>query len=66
MVVFGFEEDVGGLARSDENYVGFEWLDINCVGFYDGECVVGYAEEELVVECCVDEPEEVCLLWLDF
>lgn len=66
VVAFGAEEDVGGLARGDENRGGSEWLDVDRVGFHHGERVVGYAEEELIVECGVDEPEEVCLPGLHF
>ena len=51
------EKDVHGLSWSDENDIGFEGLDVNSIGFDDGECVVGDAEEELVVECCIDQSE---------
>lgn len=51
---FGFEEDVGGLAWCDDNYVGGEWFYVDCIGFDDSERVVGDAEEELVVHGGVD------------
>lgn len=54
VVVFGFEEDIGGLSWGYEDYIGLEWFCIDCVCFNHGECVVGNAEEEFVVECSID------------
>lgn len=53
------EEDVSGLARGDEEGGGREGLDVVGIGFDNGKGVVGYAEEELIVECSVDDAEEV-------
>lgn len=51
------------MAWGDENCGGFECFYVDCVGFDDGESVVGDAEEQLVVHGSVDESEEVCLPW---
>lgn len=53
---FGFQEDVHGLAWGYEKSGGGEWFDVGGVGFDDGECVICYAKEKLVVECSVDQP----------
>lgn len=36
-------------------YIGIERFDIGCIRSYDGEAVVGYAEEKLVIECSIDQ-----------
>lgn len=53
-VGFGVEEGGDGLAGGDDDGGGFKWLDVGGVGFDDGEGVVGYGEEQLIVECSVD------------
>ena len=53
----GGEEDVGGLARGDDQGLDGERLDIDGVDLDDGEGVVGDGEEELVVERGVDEAQ---------
>lgn len=47
---FGFEEDVGGLAWGYEDCFGFEGFYVNGIGFDYGDCVIGYGEEEFLVE----------------
>nr|GMC99619.1 hypothetical protein KK1_044381 [Ipomoea batatas] len=55
-VVFGgFEEDIGGLARCDEDYVGFEWFNIHRISFDHSEAVISDAEEELIVQGSIDQ-----------
>nr|GMC97555.1 laccase-17-like [Ipomoea batatas] len=55
-VVFGgFEEDIGGLARCDEDYVGFEWFNIHRISFDHCEAVISDAEEELIVQGSIDQ-----------
>lgn len=61
---FGFEKNVKGLAWGDEKGVCFERFKVNSIGFNYDEGVVGYAKEELVVECSVDQTEEICFSWL--
>jgi len=53
------QEHVHGLPRRDDERVHGEWLDVVGVRLDDGERVVCDAEEELVVERGVDEPEHV-------
>ncbi|GFZ10976.1 laccase 17 [Actinidia rufa] len=53
----GFEKHICGLAWSDYNYVCDEGFDIDGVGFYDSNGVVGNAEEEFIIQGSVDEPE---------
>jgi len=60
----GGEQDVAGLPRRDDEGVHGEGLDVERVDVDDGERVVGDGEEELVVECGVDEPEHVRLAGL--
>ena len=60
----GFEKNVGGLAGAEQYDVGLERLDVGSIGVDDGEGVVGDAEEELIVECSVDQSEQVSLPWL--
>ena len=62
-VGLGLEENIGGLAWGDDNYVGVKRFDISSIAFNHGEGVVGYAEEKFVVECSVDQTEEVGLPW---
>ena len=64
-VRFGLEEDIGGLAWSDKKYVGVKRFDITSITFNYREGVVGYAEEKFVVECSVDQTEEVRLSWFN-
>lgn len=44
-----------------EKDVGIKWFNIDCICFNDSECVVGDAEEELIIECSIDQSEEVSL-----
>lgn len=60
----GLEEDIGGLAGSDEESVGGERLDVAGVDIDNGKRVAGDAEEELVIECSIDDAKEVGLPWL--
>lgn len=52
----GGEEGVGGLAGSDDDGVDAEGLCVGGVDFDDGEVVAGDLEEELFIECSVDDP----------
>ena len=58
---FGLEKDIGSLSGGDDKSVGFKWFHIDCINFNHGDSMVGYAEEELVIECCIDQPEEISL-----
>ena len=60
-VGFGFEEEVGGLARCDQNGFSFKGFDIN--GIYINHCkgVIGNAEEQLIIKCSIDHSQKVCL-----
>lgn len=60
---FGVKENIGGLAWCNENGVCVEGLYINGVNFDHGEGVVGYAEEELIIKCSINETQEVSLSW---
>lgn len=51
------EEDIGGLPRGDQEGGDCEGLHIDGVSVDYGEGVVGDAEEEVVVECRVDDAE---------
>ena len=53
----GREEDVGGLARRDDQGLDGERLDVDGVDLDNGERVVGDREKELVVERSVDEAQ---------
>lgn len=60
-VGFGVEENIGGLAGSDEKYIGIKRFNITSIAFNHGEGVVGYAEEKFVVDCSIDQTEKVGL-----
>ena len=51
---FGLEKDIGSLSGGDDKSVGFKWFHIDCINFNYGDSMVGYAEEELVIECSID------------
>lgn len=57
-------QNIGGLAGGNENGGGSERLCVDSVDLHDGESVAGYGEEQLVIECCVDNSEKVCFSWL--
>ena len=59
-VGFGLEEEVGGLARSDQNCIGFKGFNVNGIHINHCKGVVGNAEEELIIECSIDQSQEVC------
>lgn len=61
MAGFGFEKNISGLSGGNENGVGVKRFDVNCISFHHFEGVVCNAEEELVVQCCVDYAQHVCL-----
>ena len=46
---FGLEEEVGGLARSDQNCIGFKGFNVNGIHINHCKGVVGNAEEELII-----------------
>lgn len=58
------EKDICSLARCYEDGIGCERLHVDCIYVYDGQAVVGNAEEELVVEISVDEAEKIGFAWL--
>ena len=60
-VGFGFEEEVGGLAWCDQNCISFKGFDINSIHINHCKGVVGNAEEELIIECGIDQSQEVGL-----
>lgn len=49
------------MARRYEKDIGVEGLHIECICFDDGEGMVGDAEEEVVIECSIDQTEEISL-----
>ena len=59
-VGFGFEEEVGGLAWCDQNCISFKGFDINSIHINHCKGVIGNAEEELIIECSIDQSQEVC------
>lgn len=59
-------KDVCGLAGCYEDGVGSEGLDVSCIGFHHSKAVVGYSEEELVVDRSVDQSEQVRLSCFHF
>lgn len=63
---FGFKEDVHGLAWRYEKGGGSEWFDVGGVSFNHGEGMIGNTEEELVVECSIDQSKQICFAWLHF
>lgn len=60
------DEDVGGLSWAHHDHRGGEGLHVRGVSADDRELVVGDGEEELLVECGVDDPEEVRLARVDW
>jgi hypothetical protein len=52
------------LSRGNEKCLGIKWLDINSININNCDCVVCYAEEELVIECGIDHAKKVRLPWL--
>lgn len=57
----GCEEDIRGLARTDHDDVGCEGLGVGCISADYRQHVIGNSEEELLIECSIDDPEENCL-----
>ena len=55
------DEDVGGLAGAEHEDGGGEGLEVGGVGADHRELVVGDGQEEGLVECGVDDSEEVGL-----
>ncbi|KAH0457918.1 hypothetical protein IEQ34_013233 [Dendrobium chrysotoxum] len=54
----GGDKDIGGLARCDHHRVDGEGLGVDSVDLDDGELVPGDFEEEVLVECSVDDAEQ--------
>lgn len=56
---FGPKKDIGGLPWGEKESFCFKGLHVDCIGFNNGEGVVGNAEKELVVECGIDQTQEI-------
>lgn len=60
VVRFGLEKDNFGLPWGYEKGVRVKRLNINAIGIDDTKGMVGDAKEEVIVECSIDQTEEVC------
>ena len=65
-MMFGLEENIDGLSWSNEENVCSKWLNISCICFNNGECMVGYAEKQIVIERSIDQTKEICFSRLNF
>jgi len=54
-VWLGLEKNISGLARGNKDGVSLKWFHINSVGFNNFEGVICNAEEQLIVQCSVDQ-----------
>lgn len=56
----GSDEDIGCLARAEHDDRRGEWLEVGGISSNNCHLMAGNSEEELIVECSIDDSEKAC------
>ena len=56
-----FEKDVGRLTGSNDNQISVVWIGVGGIDGDNCHAMIGNLEEELIIECSIDDPQQVSL-----